>query len=189
MSEPQAGSVTGGPERLPEAEAGAPATRVIVAGVFAGAIAGAATGAIDGLWSWSALSQFLVGFTGKLRLLLFLAACYGFAGGLVGGIGAAVGLLFARATMLGDMVKSALARHRERRAHAHAEAVAGLALALVATPLIAGGLAATYVVAARVLVAYKHFGLIIAVAMVATLVVLVISVLLSFLTAIWVLTS
>ncbi len=180
MSEPQAGSVTGGPERQPEAEAGAPVTNVIVAGVFAGAIAGAATGAIDGLWSWPALSQFLVGFTGKLRLLLFLVVSYGFAGGVIGGIGAAVGLFFSRLTILGDMVRGALTRHRDRRARAPAEAVAGLALALVATPLVAGALATTYVVAARVLVSHKHFGLVIAVAMVATVGALAISVLLSF---------
>ena len=180
MSEPQAGSDTGGPPRQPDAEARTPATSVVLAGVLAGAIAGAAAGVIDGLWSWPALSQFLVGFTGKLRLLLFLAAAYGFAGGIVGGIVAEFGLLFARRTMLGEMVKGGLARHRQRRAHAPAEAVGGLALALVAVPLVAGELAATYVAAARGLESHKHFGLVIAVVMVATLVSLVAGVLLSF---------
>ncbi len=174
MNDPEVGNAAGRRERPPGAGADVaagsvlPAGRVLVAGLVTGLVVGAATGVIDGLWSWAGLAQFLAGFGDKLRYLVFLAGCYAAAGAGLGLGLAALGLGFSRLTVLGEMVRGAVARHQARRRDP-AQAVAGLAVAIAAVPLVAGALAATYFVAEKALVGRKHLGLVIASAMIAAL--------------------
>ncbi|WP_428266324.1 sulfatase-like hydrolase/transferase [Haliangium sp.] len=136
--------------------------------VFGGAVAGVATGAIDVLWSWQALDQFVSG-AGKLRLLVYVLGLYGLLAGLGGGAGAALWAFFDRATRLGDLVRHARAAHHAARARNPGEAVAGLSLALAGVPVLAATVGGAYLSAVPLLATRKHFGLVVAVAMVACL--------------------
>jgi choline-sulfatase len=158
-----------------------PAGQVILAGFLAGAIAGAATGAIDGVWSWSAVSQFLAG-AGKLRFIGFLAVLYALAGALAGTLAAAGALFFARVTRLGDLARFAAARHAEARARTPGgeDALVGLSLVLAGLPMLGGALAAAYLIAAPILATRAEKPLIVAAAMGVALAALALGVLLAF---------
>jgi arylsulfatase A-like enzyme len=156
---------------------------VVVAGCAAGAIAAAAAGLVDGLWSWSDLTQFVPGPGGKLRVLVFLAACYGLAGALAGALAAVILALFWRHTRLGDLIRAALARHAEVRAADPRQALIGLSLTIAAIPCVAGALGLAYRYGAQALAARKHMGLIIASAMGLALFALLAGALLSFILA------
>jgi arylsulfatase A-like enzyme len=154
---------------------------LLVAGVFGGAIAGAGTGAIDAVWSWSELSQFLPGFGGKLRLLLYLASAYALVGALLGPIVLATARVYWRWTRLGDVVRFGLREHRAARKRDPRDALAGLSLVLAGVPITAAVLGATYAVAVRDLARRQHRELAIAVAMLAALAALAAAVMLSVL--------
>lgn len=170
-----------GPDTTPQAAPGADLARrsalarVLITGLLGGAVAGMAAGAIDGLWSWSALSQFAPDFGGKLRTLVFLAAAYGLVFALIGALGAAALAFFDRATPLGALWRAALTRHREARARDPGAAVLGLALVLTGVPVLAVVLGTAYLTAVAHLQDRKHFGLVVAVAMAAALGALVVS--------------
>ncbi|ACY15043.1 sulfatase [Haliangium ochraceum DSM 14365] len=132
-------------------------------------MAGAGAGAIDAVWSWSALGQFLPGAGGKLRALLFLAASYGLLCGLLGAALAAVVALYARASCLGRVLPEAMRRHRAARERDPGSAVLGLALVLAGVPTLAAALGIAFYAAQLGLQERKHFGLVIAVTMAATL--------------------
>lgn len=163
-----------GPEPAP------PVGRVLLACALAGAAGGAATGAIDGLWSWSGLPQFLPKFGGKLNLLVFLAACYGFAGAIAAPAIGAVGMFYMRVTRLGDIVRAATAAHADTRDDDPRDALVGLSLVIVGIPIVAGLVGVAYLWAADALVARKHFGLVIATAMGTVVVALGAGVMLTF---------
>jgi arylsulfatase A-like enzyme len=138
---------------------------VLLACALAGAAGGAATGVIDGLWSWSDLPQFLSGFGGKLNLLVFLAACYAFAGAIAAPAIGAIGLFYMRVTRLGDIVRAATTAHAETREKQPRDALVGLSLVIVGIPIVAGIVGLAYLWAADALLDRKHFGLVIATAM------------------------
>ncbi len=161
----------------------APIGQVVVAALLGGAIAGAGAGAIDGLWSWSSASQFVPGFGGKLSLLVLLAAAYSFAGAILGVVTAVTCVFFSRATRLGDALRSLAAAHRRRADEDPRTAMAPLSIVIAGIPTIAGTLGLTFMVANRVLPSRKHIGLVIAVAMVASLGALVVGWLLTFVVA------
>jgi arylsulfatase A-like enzyme len=167
------------------AAAGAPRPigRVLTGALLGGAIAGAGAGLIDAIWSWPALEQFLIGFLGRVRLAVFLAASYALAGAIAGVLLGAVALVFTRATRLGDLLRHALATHAQIRARDPRDALVGLSLVLAGIPMVAVFLGATYTVAYQALAMRKHMGLIIAVAMAMALVALVAAVAASFLVA------
>jgi choline-sulfatase len=145
-----------------------------------GAVAGAATGVIDGLWSWSALSQFVPGADGKLRVLVFLAAAYALLFGLLGVAGAALVAYCDRATRLGELWRAALERHRQARERDPGASVLGLALVLTGVPVLAFALGSAYLTVVLRLADRKHFGLVIALAMLAVLGALAVAALLTF---------
>ena len=147
----------------------------LVAGAVTSLVAGAATGIVDGVWSWSAASQFVPGAVGKLRLLAYLAAAYGLAALLIGAALTAVALFYLRATRLGDLARHARAEHERARAAGPERAVAGLALVLTGIPVVVASLWVAYAVAVPSLATRKHFGLVIAVAFAAALGALVVA--------------
>lgn len=157
--------------------------RMLLAGLVGGAVAGAGAGAIDGLWSWSALSQFVPGAGGKVRALLFLSAAYALLFALAGAGGAAFLAYCDRATRLGALWRGALERHAQVRARDPGEAVLGLALVLTGVPVLALLLGTAYLTVVLRLAERKHFGLVIAVAMAATLGALALSAVLTFVLA------
>ncbi len=156
---------------------------MLLAGLVGGAVAGAGAGAIDGLWSWSALSQFVPGAGGKVRALLFLGAAYALLFALAGAGGAAFLAYCDRATRLGALWRGALERHAQVRARDPGEAVLGLALVLTSVPVLASLLGTAYLTIVLRLAERKHFGLVIAVAMAATLGALALSAVLTFVLA------
>ena len=156
---------------------------MLVTGLTGGVLAGAATGVIDGLWSWPALAQFVPDLTGKLRVLLFLGAAYALLFGLAGVAGAALVAYCDRATRLGDLWRAALDRHRQARARDPGAAVLGLALVLTGVPVLAFTLGSAYLTVIMRLQDRKHFGLVIALAMLAVLAALAVSALLTFVLA------
>ena len=162
----------------------APRVGTVIAGwAITFAIAGAAAGVIDGLWSWSRAAQHLPGLGGRLRWLGYLAVSHALAGAVVGAVLAALGLVWARATRLGDVARFAIAEHRARRDRDPAEAVAGLALVIAAVPCVAGALAITHRVLVPALAGRKHHELTVGVAMAGTLGALVAGALATFLLA------
>jgi choline-sulfatase len=148
---------------------------MLATGLAGGAVAGAAAGVIDGLWSWSALAQFVPGVGGKLRVLLFLGAAHALLFGALGAAGAALLAYFDRATRLGDLCRAALAHHQRARARDPGAAVLGLSLVLTGVPVLAFTLGSAYLTVVLRLQDRKHFGLVIAVAMLAVLAALAIS--------------
>ena len=85
------------------AAAAIPFTRLLAVGAITGGVAAAVTGLLDGLWTWGRLTQFLPGFGGKLRLLVYLAASHALVGLAAGTLVAAVGGFYLRVTRLGDL--------------------------------------------------------------------------------------
>jgi choline-sulfatase len=154
--------------------------RGLAAGGVGGAAAGVSTGLLDGLWSWPALSQFVPDLAGKLRVLVFLSASYALLFGLVGVAGAALVAYCDRATRLGALWRAALERHRQARERDPGAAVLGLALVLAGMPVLASVLGSAYLTVVLRLEGRKHFGLVIAVAMLAVLGALAVSALLTF---------
>jgi arylsulfatase A-like enzyme len=138
---------------------------VIVGWTVAFAVGGAAAGAIDGLWSWSRAAQHLPGVIERIRWLAYLAASHALAGAALGVVAALTGLMFSRATRLGDVARFAHRYHDERRAEDPGATVIGLSLVLVGIPIVAGALAAAYLVLVPTLAGRKHPGLVVASAM------------------------
>jgi choline-sulfatase len=160
-----------------------PFREVLAAGFLAGTIAGLATGAIDTLWSWDAATQFLPGFTDRLRWTLFVAAEYATAGAIVGLVVTAAGLALSRASLLGDLLRHGLAHHAAQRARDPGLAVAGLAFALTAVPTAALALYAALRLAVPYVANRKEWTLVVIVAMAAALVAVAAAVVLALLLA------
>jgi len=156
---------------------------VIVGWAIALALAAAAAGVIDGLWSWGRAGQHLPGVGGRARWLAYLATSHALAGGVVGAVLASLGLVWSRATRLGDLARFARAEHDRRRAADPGDAVAGVSIVLVGMPVLAGAVATAYLVLVPTLTGRKHPGLIIASAMGGAVVALVAAGLLTFLLA------
>lgn len=156
---------------------------MVAGGLAGGALAGAAAGVIDGLWSWPALAQFVPGLGGKLRVLVFLGASYALLFGLAGVAGAALVAYCDRATRVGELWRAALERHRQARERDPGAAVLGLALVLTGVPVLAFALGSAYLTVVLRLQDRKHFGLVIAIAMLAVLAALAVSALLTFVLA------
>ncbi len=152
----------------------------MTAGAVTSGVAGAAAGLIDGLWSWGPASQFLPDAGGKLRLLAYLAAAYGLAAALAGTALTAVALFYLRATRLGDLWRHAIAEHRRIRAAEPRDALAGLALVWVGIPTTCLALALVYLGGVATLTGRKHLGLVIVVAIGATLAALALAALWTF---------
>jgi choline-sulfatase len=154
--------------------------RALVTGLCAGAVAGAAAGVIDGVWSWSALAQFVPGAGGKLRVLAFLGASYALLFALAGSALAALVAYVDRATALGALWRAARERHAQVRERDAGAAVLGLSLVLAGVPALALTLGSAYLTVVMRLQDRKHFGLVIALAMLAALAALALSTLLAF---------
>ncbi len=146
-----------------------PFAQLLALGALTGAIAAAATGVLDGLWTWSALSQFLAGTPGKLRLLLYLAASHALVGLVVGVATAATVGFYLRVTRLGDLYRHARGEHARARARAPRDAVVGLSLVLAFIPIAAIALYLTHGTLVTLVGKRHHPGLVLAVTMGAAL--------------------
>jgi arylsulfatase A-like enzyme len=137
-------------------------------------VAAVAAALIDGIWSWSHAGQHLPGVAGRLRWLVYLMASHALAGGVLGLVLAALGLVWSRATRLGDLVRAWL------RAD---DPVTAVSLVIAGIPCVAGALGAAYLVLVPTLTARKHPGLVIASAMGGAVVAVVVGLLATFLLA------
>ena len=126
----------------PTAHRGVPS--MLRAGALTGLIAGSTAGAIDAIWSWRAAAQFVPGVIGRLRFVIYTALSHGAVGMLAGVAAAAVFLLLARGSRLGDVVRFGLAEHRARRVNDPRDVVAGLSLVLAGLPVVAIALDIAY---------------------------------------------
>ncbi|MBX3157851.1 MAG: sulfatase-like hydrolase/transferase [Deltaproteobacteria bacterium] len=151
---------TGGPS---------PISEVLGAGVLTGVIAGAAVGAIDALWSWGPSAQFAPGFLARVRVVVFVACTHAAAGVLAGLLGAAMLLVLARATRLGDLVRFAWREHLARRDRDPRSALTGLALVLATGPCLGGALFVAHARLVPYLSTRKDWSLIVQVGMAATI--------------------
>ena len=120
---------------------------------FTGVLAFAAAGVIDALWSWEAMAQF-VDPRGKLAALVLIAAAYGLAGAIAAPLLAALLAALYRGAYLDHLHRWLIAAPHRR-----------LALA-IAAPLAAAVPVVAYVLATGALAGRRHFGLVIAAAMV-----------------------
>jgi arylsulfatase A-like enzyme len=152
------------PRPRPPAPARSVAT-VITGGALGGGLAAAATGLIDGVWSWHPIGQFLPDLPGRLRLCLYLALAYGAAGAAIGALAAAVVVLYARGTRLGDLARHGARAHAAARARDPGAAVAGLALVLALLPCLALALDLAFVRGYRYLATRHNQELVVASAM------------------------
>ena len=84
-----------------------PLGEVLGAGAITGAIGGLAAGAIDALWSWGPAAQFVSGFFGRVRFVLFSAVTDAAAGAVLGLAITAALLVLSRGSRLGDLLRYA----------------------------------------------------------------------------------
>ena len=157
-----------------------PLGEVLGSGVVTGAIAGFAAGAVDALWSWGPAAQFLLGFFGRVRFVLYTATSYALAGAAIGLVIAGALLVLSRGSRLGDLARFAWRDHLARRARDPRDAIAGLAVALVLLPCVAAALAVAYRLVLPYLAQRKVLGLVVIVAMVAALVAVGVALALAF---------
>jgi arylsulfatase A-like enzyme len=147
----------------------APRDQPISRALWAGALGGVLAGTGDVLASWGRLDQFLVDGGDKFGAVAHAAGLYGFAGAVGIALLAAFAVLVVRATPLG----ATLGLGRERRAAARAadprRALGPLATSLVALPALVGCLTLAYRLGLHTITVRHHQGLIVLVAMAATL--------------------
>ncbi len=141
----------------------------LLVGLVASLVAGIGAGLVDGLWSWSASSQFVPDLPGKLRLLLYLAAACGLAAAVIGTAVTAIGIGLVRWTRIGDLLR------RAGEVPARTWLSLELFIPLAALALVVAGELAEDRLGAR-----RHFGLVIAVVIAATVGALLVAALVSF---------
>ena len=141
----------------------------LLLGTVSGALAAGLAGTCDGLWSWQQLDQFFPHVYGKLRFLAFLCACYGCAGAVLGLTISLALLAFFHLTRMGDLLREAVKFHHQTRTRDPKDALIGLSLTLTGIPIIAAGLVWTHHMLVPFLANRNHVGLVIAIAMTATL--------------------
>src|SRR5277367_5431500 len=117
-----------------------PVLGVLGAGALTGLVAGLAAGAIDAVWSWAPAAQFVARLGPRLRFVTYTALSHAAAGVLAGVVIAAVALVLARGTRLGDLLRFAFRDHAERRARDPRVTVVGLSLVLAGAPMVAAAL-------------------------------------------------
>ena len=117
---------------------------VLGTGALTGLVAGSTAGVIDAIWSWRAAAQFVPGVLGRLRFVIYTALSHGAVGLAVGFSAAAIFLVLARGSRLGDLVRFGLAEHAARRARDPRDVVAGLSLVLAGLPIVAIALFIAY---------------------------------------------
>ncbi len=160
-----------------------PLGEVLGAGAITGAIGGLAAGAIDALWSWGPAAQFVSGFFGRVRFVLFSAVTDAAAGAALGLAITVALLVLSRGSRLGDLLRYAWRDHAERRARDPREATAGLSIVLTVLPAIAISLWVTYFAVAKFTANRKAPELVLVVAMLATLAAIAIAVPIGFVLA------
>lgn len=160
-----------------------PVGEVLAAGAITGAIAGLCAGAIDALWSWGPAAQFVSGFFGRVRFVLFSAVTDAAAGVLLGLAVSATLLVLSRETRLGDLLRFAWRDHAERRARDPREATAGLSIVLAVLPAIAVALLVAYAGIAKFTAGRKAPELVLVVTMLGTLAAVAVAVPIGFVIA------
>lgn len=121
-----------------------PLRDVLGTGALTGLVAGAAAGAIDAVWSWRAAAQFVPHAAARLRFVAYAALAHAAAGLVVGVVAAAIALVLARGSRLGDLVRFAFADHATRRAADPRVTVVGLSVVLAGVPTVAAALWLAY---------------------------------------------
>jgi arylsulfatase A-like enzyme len=146
----------------------------------AGALAGLLVGLGDGIAAWSRLGQFVPGVGGKLHAALWAACMLGLAGAIVAWASAAAVVGLVKWTAIGRLWRHAAREHEAARARDPREALVGLALTIAGLPVVGGALALAYRVGFVTIQTRKHKGLVIAVAMAATIAALAGAVIVTF---------
>ncbi len=157
--------------------------RAIAIFCVAGYLAGLAIGAIDALWSWRASSQFVATWPAKLRWLTYSASVDALAGAVAGLVVGCGWLLMARGTRLGDLLRFGWAHHEKTRATTPVRTQAGNALVLAGLPLLGAAGYQTFHILLLNLAHRKNFALVVAVSMLAAVVALVVTVVVTFIAA------
>ena len=121
-----------------------PLIDVLATGALTGLVAGAAAGAIDAVWSWAPAAQFVGHFFARVRFVAYTALTHGAAGALGGLLVAAVLVVLARGTRLGDLARFGWTTHRERAKRDPREALVGMSLVLPGVPLVAAAIFIAY---------------------------------------------
>jgi arylsulfatase A-like enzyme len=147
---------------------------------LAASLAGFAVGLLDAFAAWGRMAQFEPGAGGRLVAALLAAMLYAFAAGVVGPLVALVVAGLARFTALGPLWRHAVAQHDAVRARDPRDALVGLSIAIAGVPLLGAALALAYRVGFVAISTRKHKGLVVAVAMIATIVALGVAVVAAF---------
>ncbi|HEY1555263.1 MAG TPA: sulfatase-like hydrolase/transferase [Kofleriaceae bacterium] len=121
-----------------------PLRDVLGTGALTGLVAGLAAGAIDAIWSWAPAAQFVGRFAARLRFVAYTALSHAAAGALVGVAVAAIAVVLARGTRLGDLLTFAFRDHAARRTQAPRDTVVGLSLVVAGVPVTAAALYAVF---------------------------------------------
>src|SRR5687768_13699897 len=144
-------------------------TSPVARALWAGAIAGAVVGAGDAIAAWGRIGQFVPGFGGKLRVVVFAAALLAAIGAMAAAIVSTIVLVFDRATVVGPIVRHGRARHDEARARDPRDALAGTAIAIVFGPVLCLAIYVAWRVGLHTITFRHHKGLITTVTVAATI--------------------
>ncbi|MGE5181256.1 MAG: sulfatase-like hydrolase/transferase [Acidobacteriota bacterium] len=160
-----------------------PVIDVLATGALTGLVSGLAAGAIDAVWSWAPAAQFVAHLAARVRFVAYTAFTHAAAGALAGLAFAGFLVLLSRCTRLGDLARFGWTTHRTRAGTDPRDAVVGLSLVLAGVPLVAAALYVAYRVMTPVVVGSHAMGLATLAVIAATLVVLVLAVVATFVVA------